>query len=216
MGAASRTASWCATPHLAAEADHERAAAMGLDFAQHRSRHQGAACRGAIASPSGGIHAWLQPGTSRVHMKRGLLHLPRVHARARPPRLAACKPLLAAQWHPTQNGARTPHEVDPRFACASRAWLCSRLRLRVACPRSPRGRWTATDARAAPGRRPCRATRTPWRSRSPTSTPSSTSSGCALSGVDPLRVHVRSNREFPWICDERLRATAGPGRRRHA
>lgn len=198
-------------PDLAADADHETAKAMGLDFARIAPgtktplpwRH---------VKPSGEVHAWLQPGTSRVHMKAGC-SICRGYKASETTSLATCMPLLAAQWHPTENGSRTPHEVTSGSHAVA-WWLCSDCDYEWSAliySRSLDGNGCARCAGqvALPGDPNTLAV------AQPDLYAELDVERVMLSGVDPLTVHVRSNRKFPWICDgtPRHRWTMSPAAR---
>ncbi|RYC05759.1 hypothetical protein EUA94_17825 [Nocardioides zhouii] len=163
-------------------------------------------------TPSGEVHAWPQSGTSRVHMKAGC-SICRGFRASETTSLAACKPLLAAQWHPTKNGSRTPHEVTP----GSRRvvwWLCPDCNYAWPARISSRalggnGCTRCAGQVALPGDRATLAV------AQPDLYAELDVERLMLSGVDPLTVHVRSNREVPWICDgtPRHRWTMSPAAR---
>jgi hypothetical protein len=96
---------------LDAEADCETATAMGLDFAQIAPSTK-RSCRCATRRQAAKSTPGCSRGTSRVHVKAGC-SICRGYKASETTSLAACKPLLAAQWHPTENGPRTPAKVTP-------------------------------------------------------------------------------------------------------
>lgn len=183
-------------PHLAAEADHERAAAMGLDFA-HIAPGTKVPLPWRHPIGAGGIHRWLQAGTSRVHMRAGC-SVCRGYRADFATSLATLAPELAQQWHPTRNGERTPGSVTPgsrRLAwwlctdCAHtwRARVSSRALSGNGCPR-------CAGQQAQPGDAATLAV------AQPELYAELDVDGVKNSGLDPTTIHVRSNRRLPWIC----------------
>ena len=198
-------------PHLAAEADHQRAATMGLDFA-HIAPGTKVVLPWRHPVATGGTHYWLQPGTSRVHMRAGCT-ICRGYVADHTTSLSARAPDLAAQWHPTRNGEHTPASITP----GSRRkawWLCSectyawgaRISSRAlggnGCPR-------CAGQEALPGDSATLAV------AQPELYAELDVDGVRALGLDPLRVHVRSNRRLPWICahDRLHRWQASPAAR---
>lgn len=198
-------------PDLAAEADHDRAASMGLDFYT-------VACGTRIKLPwrhdvaDGAIHRWLQAGTSRVHMKAGC-PVCRGYVASDTTSLAARLPELASEWHPTFNGARTSDDVTPGSR-HSAAWLCGR------CGHA----WSARISSRALNGNGCP------RCAGQVALPGDSATLAVAQpelyadvdlrearrlGIDPLRIHARSRRAVPWQCrrDERHRWTATPASR---
>lgn len=198
-------------PDLATDADHETAKAMGLDFAQIAPGTK-ALLPWRHVTPSGEVHAWPQSGTSRVHMKAGC-SICRGYSASETNSLVARKPLLAAQWHPTENAARTPHEVTPGSHAVA-WWLCSDCGYEWPAPiysRSLDGNGCARCAGqvALPGDLNTLAV------AQPDLYAELDVERVMFSGVEPLTVHVRSNRMFPWICNgtPRHRWTMSPAAR---
>lgn len=185
-------------PHLAADADHDRAAAMGLDFA-HIAPGTKMLLPWRHPAAGGGTHSWLQTGTSRVHMRAGC-SVCRGYLADRSTSLSTRAPHLAAQWHPTLNGTRTPDKVTPGSR-RDASWLCTECtyiwRARISsralagngCPR-------CAGQEALPGDPVTLAV------AQPELYAELDVDGVRALGLDPLRVHVRSNRRLPWICDQ--------------
>lgn len=183
-------------PYLAAEADHEIAAAMGLDFA-HIAPGTRVPLPWRHPVAAGGIHRWFQAGTSRVYMRAGC-SVCRGYRADHTTSLATLAPELAAQWHPSRNGERTPGSVTPgsrRMAwwlctdCAHiwRARVSSRALSSNGCPR-------CAGQQAQPGDPATLAV------AQPELYAELGADGVRALGLDPLRVHARSNRRLPWIC----------------
>jgi hypothetical protein len=183
-------------PHLAPEADHERAKAMGLDFATIAPstkvllpwRHP---------TDNGQAHSWLQTGSSRVHMRAGC-SICRGYTASAATSLAAHAAKLAEQWHPTRNGRRTAEMVTPGsrrivwWLCTdcAHSW-CARVSSRAmdgnGCPR-------CAGQQAQPGDPVTLAVARPELYAE------LDLGGVKNLGLDPTTVHVRSNRRLPWIC----------------
>lgn len=183
-------------PHLAAQADHVRAKAMGLDFTTIAPgtkvllpwRHR---------TVEGRVHAWLQAGTSRVYMRAGC-SICRGYTASAATSLAVCAADLSGQWHPTRNGRRTAEMVTPGsrrrawWLCAdcSHTW-CARISSRAldgnGCPR-------CAGQQAQPGDPVTLAVARPELYAE------LDLAGVKKLGLDPTTVHARSNRRLPWIC----------------
>lgn len=198
-------------PHLAAEADHASAVTMGLDFA-HIAPGTKVLLPWRHMVVDGRVHNWLQPGSSRVHMRAGC-HICRGYVADDTTSLSARAPDLAAQWHPTCNGERTPSSVTPgsrRIAW----WMCSECAYVWAARISSR----ALDGNGCP-----RCAGQEALSGDPVTLAVAQrelfaeldADGVRVRGFDPLRIHARSNRKLPWICaiDPRHRWQASPAAR---
>lgn len=200
-------------PHLAAEADHERAGAMGLDFA-HIAPGTKVLLPWRHPVDGGDIHSWLQAGTSRVHMRAGC-SICRGYLADRTTSLSTRAPHLAAQWHPTHNGTRTPEKVTPGSR-RDASWLCTE------CTYTWRARISsrALDGNGCPrcaGQEALPGDSATLQVAQPEIYGELDADGVRALGVDPLRVHVRSNRRLPWICarDQAHRWQASPAARRN-
>ena len=128
-------------PHLGSEADHERAKAMSLDFTTIAPgtkvllpwRH---------STDDGEVHAWLQAGTSRVHMRAGC-SICRGYTASAATSLAA---------HAAKLAEPATAVVTPRWSRPARGESCGGCAPTAPTPGAPGsrlGRWTATAARAA-------------------------------------------------------------------
>lgn len=183
-------------PHLAAEADHERAAAMGLDFA-HIAPGTKVLLPWRHPVADGGTHAWLQSGTSRVHMDAGC-SICRGYLADRTTSLSTRIPHLAAEWHPTRNGTRTPDKVTPGSRHDA-SWLCT------GCTYTWRARISsrALDGNGCPrcaGQEALPGDPVTMAVAQPELYAELDADGVRALGLDPRRVHVRSNRHLPWTC----------------
>lgn len=198
-------------PHLAAEADHERAAAMGLDFV-HIAPGTKVPLPWRHPIGDGGIHRWLQAGTSRVHMRAGC-SVCRGYRADHTTSLATLAPELAQQWHPTRNGERTPGSVTPGSRHIA-AWLCTQCTYDWCARVSSR----ALDGNGCPrcaGQEALTGDPTTLAVAQPQLYAELDADGVRALGLDPLRVHARSNRRLPWICkiDSAHRWVASPAAR---
>ncbi|WP_156411478.1 zinc-ribbon domain-containing protein [Nocardioides sp. Soil805] len=198
-------------PHLATEADHERAAAMGLDFA-HIAPGTKVPLPWRHPLGAGGIHRWLQAGTSRVHMRAGC-SVCRGYRADHTTSLAALAPELAQQWHPTRNGERTPGSVTPGSRRIA-AWLCTQCTYQWCARVSSR----ALDGNGCPrcaGQEALTGDPTTLAVAQPQLYAELDADGVRALGLAPLRVHVRSNRRLAWICaqDRTHRWQASPAAR---
>lgn len=183
-------------PHLAPEADHERAAVMGLDFA-HIAPGTKVLLPWRHPVAGGGTHAWFQAGTSRVHMDAGC-SICRGYIADRSTSLSARAPDLAAQWHPTLNGARTPDKVTPGSRHDA-SWLCTECTYTWVARISSR----ALDGNGCPrcaGQEALPGDPVTLAVAQPELYDELDADGVRALVLDPLRVHVRSNRRLPWIC----------------
>lgn len=198
-------------PHLAAEADHERAAAMGLDFA-HIAAGTKVPLPWQHPVADGRTHRWLQAGTSRVHMRAGC-SVCRGYRADHTTSLATLAPELAQQWHPTRNGERTPASVTPGSRRMA-SWLCAECGYDWCARVSSR----ALDGNGCPrcaGQEALPGDPTTLAVAQPQLYAELDADGVRALGLDPLRVHVRSNRRLPWICktDSAHRWVASPAAR---
>jgi hypothetical protein len=182
-------------PHLAAEADHELAAAMGLDFA-----HIAPGTRVLLPwrhPAAGGTHGWFQAGTSRVHMRAGC-SICRGYRADHTTSLATLAPELAKQWHPTRNGERTPASVTPGSRRVA-AWLCTKCAYDWCARVSSR----ALDGNGCPrcaGQEALPGDSTTLAVAQPELYAELDVDGVKNLGLDATTIHVRSNRRLPWIC----------------
>ena len=198
-------------PHLGEEADQERAAAMGLDFASIAPGTK-ALLPWRHVTAERVPHQWLQAGTSRTHMRSGC-PICRGYRADVTTSLARRCPDLAGEWHPTRNGRRTPHDVTPGYRHDT-WWRCSRCNLEWQARISSRalegnGCTRCAGQAALPGD-----TRTLAISQPDLYAELDTATAATM-GIDPLTVHVRSNRKVPWVCrvDNSHRWTASPAAR---
>lgn len=198
-------------PDLATELDRDRATDLGLDmYAIAAGTH--ALLPWRHSASNGAKHRWLQTGSSRVHMNAGC-PICRGYVADRTTSLAMARPKLAREWHPTENGHRTPRQVTP----GSRrevAWLCSKCtytwEARISsraldgngCPR-------CAGQVAQPGDGATLAVAHP-ELFAEVDQPQA-----ARLGIDTRRVLVRSQRPLPWRCrhDSGHRWTATPAAR---
>lgn len=184
------------SPYLADEADHPRAAAMGLDFwSTAPGTRTPLPWRHSVAG--GDVHRWLQQGTSRVHMRAGC-PVCRGYTASATTSLAACAPDLARQWHPTRNGTRTADHVTPGSRRVA-WWLCDECGHTWSARISSRGLDGNGCPRCAgqvaePGDPATLAV------AQPELFAELDLDGVARLSLDPLAVHVRSNRQLPWVC----------------
>jgi hypothetical protein len=183
-------------PDLAAEADHERAAAMGLDFA-HIAPGTKVPLPWQHPVANDGTHRWLQAGTSRVHMRAGC-SVCRGYRADHTTSLATLAPELAKQWHPTRNRDRTPATVTPGSRRMA-SWLCTQCTYDWYARVSSR----ALDGNGCPrcaGQEALPGDATTLAVAQPQLYAELDVDGVRALGLDPLRIHVRSNRRLPWIC----------------
>jgi hypothetical protein len=198
-------------PHLAEEADHERAADMGLDFwsiapgtkAMLPWRHVTGDRR---------PHPWLQSGSSRVHMKAGC-SICRGYSADPTTSLAALCPDLARGWHPTRNGTRTPHDITPG-SHHDVWWTCRDCAFEWSARISSRA-LGGNGCRRCAGQEPLPGDAATLAMAQPDLYAELDAPAVAAMGIDPLAVHVRSNRTLPWVCrdDTSHRWTTSPAAR---
>lgn len=183
-------------PDLADEIDRARATAMGLDLTTVAPgthallpwRHRAA---------GGTAHRWLATGSSRVHMRSGC-PVCRGYATSATTSLAALKPDLAREWHPTLNGRRSARDVTPGSRRTA-LWLCcqcnhvwsARVSSRAlggnGCPR-------CAGQVAEPGDPQTLAV------AQPELYAELDLDAAERLGLDPTTIHVRSQRRLPWRC----------------
>lgn len=183
-------------PHLALEADHEGAAAMGLDFYAVAPATR-ALLPWRHVPVEGGQHRWFQSGTSRVHMGAGC-SICRGYAADTTTSLSTRLPDLAREWHPTLNGGRTANSVTPGSR-RTVTWLCgecdhewparvsSRALSGNGCPR-------CAGQAAEPG------DPTTLAVAQPELYAELDQAGVERLGLDPSTLHARSQRRVPWQC----------------
>ena len=153
------------------DADHDRAAAIGLDFQAVAGgtrallpwRHRGQRWRDPSVAP---VRDQLRPHGS------GLPYLPRLR-RQRDDSLAACAPTLASESHSTCNGSRTAHDATSHAVLDAEPHGRASTAITSGPHGSRRERSMATAARAARVRSHCRATARPSLSPTPNCTPRS-------------------------------------------
>ena len=188
-------------PHLAAEVDRERAAAMGLDFAHIAPGTRVLLpWRHPVADRK--EHQWLQAGTSRTFMRAGC-SICRGFVADEGTSLTARVPEVAKQWHPSRNGTRTAEKVTPGSRRTA-WWLCdecshvwparisSRALDRNGCPR-------CAGQSAEPGDGSTLAV------AHPELFGELDLDGVRHLGLDPHKLHARSSRKVPWVCRDEPR-----------
>lgn len=198
-------------PHLAPEADHERAAALGLDFYAVAPATR-ALLPWRHVLTGGGEHQWLQSGTSRVHMGAGC-SICRGYASSDSTSLAARSPDLAREWHPVLNGSRTPSGATPGSRLQAH-WSCSTCGYDWAARISSR----AIDGNGCPrcaGQAALPGDPVTLAVAQPELYAELDQSGVEALGLTPSAIHVRSQRQVAWICrlDPSHRWTASPAAR---
>lgn len=183
-------------PDLADEIDRERANAIGLDLA---TIAPGTHARLPWQHPvsSNVVHRWSATGSSRVHMGSGC-PVCRGYVADEGTSVAARMPDLAREWHPSLNGRRSPAKVTPGSR-HSVAWLCgvcdhvwsARVSSRAldgnGCPR-------CAGQVAEPGDPVTLAV------AQPELFAELDHPAVERLGLDPLTIHVRSQRRVGWQC----------------
>ena len=183
-------------PHLAEEADHVRAAAMGLDFwSIAPGTKVRLPWRHVTADPN--PHSWLQAGSSRVHMKAGC-SICRGYSADPTTSLAGRCPDLAREWHPTRNGGRTPYDVTPG-SHHDAWWTCLDCRFEWRARISSRA-LSGNGCRRCAGQAALPGDPSTLAIAQPDLYAELDTSALSATGIEPLTVHVRSNRQVPWVC----------------
>ena len=183
-------------PDLADEADHDRAAAMGLDFWSIAPGTR-ALLPWRHATGERTPHPWLQSGSSRVYMKAGC-SICRGYSADPTTSLAALCPGLAREWHPDRNGRRTPHDVTP----GSRHnvwWTCRDCTFEWSARISSRA-LDGNGCRRCAGQEALPGDPATLAVAHPDLYVELDAPAVVAMGIDPLAVHVRSNRKLPWVC----------------
>lgn len=183
-------------PHLAGEADHDRAAAMGPDFWSIAPGTR-ALLPWRHATGDRKPHPWLQSGSSRVYMKAGC-SVCRGYSADTSTSVATLCPDLAREWHPTRNGSRTPHDVTP----GSRHdvwWTCRDCTFEWSARISSRA-LDGNGCRRCAGQEALPGDPATLAVAQPELYAELDAPAVAAMGIEPLAVHVRSNRNLPWVC----------------
>lgn len=127
--------------------------------------------------------------------------------------LAANCPDLAGEWHPTRNVTRTPYDVTPG-SHHDVWWTCSECAFEWRARISSRAK-DGNGCRRCAGQEALPGDPVTLAVAHPDLYVELDAPGVAAMGIEPLAVHVRSNRKLPWVCrdDSRHRWTTSPAAR---